>query len=100
MRTRSISSRNPCALVYGPKYRAPSSRTTRVNTTRGNGSLVTFKYGKRLSSRSRTLNAGWWRLMRFASRISDSISFETTIVRTSTTRSTIFTVRYACAALS
>ncbi len=62
--------------------------------------MVTLRYGKRLSSRSRTLNGGWWRLMRLASRISASTSLVTTIVRTSATRSTIFAVRYACAAES
>ena len=38
--------------------------------------------------------------MRFASRISASTSLVTTIVRTSATRSTIFTVRNGCAAES
>ena len=67
--------------VYGPKYRAPSWTTRRVTYTLGNGSwTVTLMYGYRLSSRRRMLKRGWCSLMRFASRMSASISVPTTRV--------------------
>ena len=44
-------------------------------------------YGKDLSSRSRTLNGGRWRLTRFCSRWSASTSVPVTITSMSATRS-------------
>ena len=47
-------------------------------------------YGNDLSSRSRTLNGGRWRLTRFCSRCSASTSLEVTIVSIVSTRSAIW----------
>ena len=51
-------------------------------------------YGNDLSSRSRTLNGGRWRLTRFCSRCSASTSLEVTIVSIWSTRFAI--VRMPC----
>ena len=60
---------------------------SRVNITRGySSSTVTAMYGNDLSSRSRTLNGGRWRLTRFCSRWSASTSLPVTITSTSATR--------------
>ena len=49
-------------------------------------------YGNDLSSRSRTLNGGRWRLTRFCSRCSASTSEPVTIVSTSAIRSTSWSI--------
>src|ERR1700694_5204832 len=55
--------------------------------TRGySSSTVTAIYGNDLSSRSRTLNGGRWRLTRFCSRCSASTSVSVTITSKSATR--------------
>jgi hypothetical protein len=66
----------------------PRRCRSRVNMTRGkSSSTVTAMYGKDLSSRSRTLNGGRYRLTRFCSRCSASTSLPVTITSMSATRS-------------
>src|SRR5881628_3277482 len=61
--------------------------------TRGySSSTVTAMYGNELSSRSRTLNGGRWRLTRFCSRWSASTSVPVTIVSTAATRETSWSI--------
>ena len=76
-------------LVHeGPKYTVPRRCRSRVNITLGYSSVsVTAMYGNDLSSRSRLLNGGRWRLTRFCSRWSASASVRVTITSTSSTRS-------------
>src|SRR5918911_1027339 len=85
--TSSVS-RTFFAFAYGPKYQTPGRCRSRVNITRGySSSTVTAMYGNDLSSRSRTLNGGRWRLTRFCSRCRASTSFCVTITSISVTRS-------------
>ena len=87
LRTSSVS-RTFFAFAYGPKYQTPGRCRSRVNITRGySSSTVTAMYGNDLSSRSRTLNGGRWRLTRFCSRWSASTSLPVTITSMSATRS-------------
>src|SRR6476661_253199 len=86
LRTSSVS-RTFFAFAYGPKYQTPRRCRSRVNITRGySSSTVTAMYGNDLSSRSRTLNGGRWRLTRFCSRCSASTSLDVTIVSIVSTR--------------
>src|SRR5207248_10542339 len=86
-------SRTFFAFAYGPKYHTPRRWRSRVNMTRGySSSTVTAMYGNDLSSRSRTLNGGRWRLTRFCPRWSAATSLDVTIVSTSEMRATILSI--------